>query len=513
MGESTVRTVTARDLTSGRVLAHNTLWNLAASAASILIALFSVPILLRYLGIDRFGVVSLVWIIEGQFGIFDLGLSQALTKLVAEKLGTSRNKDIPPIFWSSLMIMAGMGVIGAVTLYTVSPWLVHSILKVPSTVQGETLTAFHLVAISLPAVISTAALRGLLAAYQRFDLLSLVRIPISFFSYLAPLVVLPFSRKLGPFIAVLVFSRLLSWMIHLILCLRAAPVLGMNITTREAPLALMFSFGGWMTVTNLLSPIMVNVDRLLIGVLLSVSSVAYYATPYEVVTKLWIIPSAIVGVLFPAFATALAENRARAELLYEKGVKYIFLALFPIVLCFVLLGRMGLALWLGPSLAEHCAPILRLLAIGVFANSLAQVPFWQIQAANRPDLAAKVHVVELPCYLLLFWYLTTKYGIEGAGIAWAVRATIDAVVMFWLSGGLLSESKGFNRQLLKISALAALVFLVSFWMNGNVMAVLYLVVVSTLFAIGAWSQYLSPIERQLVRNPLRLIAKLETETH
>jgi len=258
---------------------------------------------------------------------------------------------------------------------------------------------------------------------------------------------------------------------------------------------------------------MVNVDRLLIGVLLSVSSVAYYATPYEVVTKLWIIPSAIVGVLFPAFATALAENRARAELLYEKGVKYIFLALFPIVLCFVLLGRMGLALWLGPSLAEHCAPILRLLAIGVFANSLAQVPFWQIQAANRPDLAAKVHVVELPCYLLLFWYLTTKYGIEGAGIAWAVRATIDAVVMFWLSGGLLSESKGFNRQLLKISALAALVFLVSFWMNGNVMAVLYLVVVSTLFAIGAWSQYLSPIERQLVRNPLRLIAKLETETH
>ena len=54
-------------LTRGRLLAKNALWSIGASVAAIVIALFSVPILLKYLGTDRFGVISLVWIVEGQF--------------------------------------------------------------------------------------------------------------------------------------------------------------------------------------------------------------------------------------------------------------------------------------------------------------------------------------------------------------------------------------------------------------------------------------------------------------
>ena len=68
-----------------------------------------------------------------------------------------------------------------------SPWLVHTALKVPIAIQSETLSAFRYVAISLPVVISLAGLRGFIGAYQRFDLLSVVRVPISLFSYLIPL--------------------------------------------------------------------------------------------------------------------------------------------------------------------------------------------------------------------------------------------------------------------------------------------------------------------------------------
>src|SRR5689334_15506862 len=79
--------VQATVLTSGRLLAGNAVWNLLAICSPLLVALVCLPVLKRGLGTDRLGIISLAWIIIGYFGLFDLGLSRALTKLVAEKLG------------------------------------------------------------------------------------------------------------------------------------------------------------------------------------------------------------------------------------------------------------------------------------------------------------------------------------------------------------------------------------------------------------------------------------------
>src|SRR6266850_8162632 len=86
-----------KPLTSGRLLAGNTLWNLFGSCFPILIAIICLPVLKSSLGTDRLGVISLAWVVIGYFGFFDLGLSRALTKLVAEKLGQARHDEIPPL--------------------------------------------------------------------------------------------------------------------------------------------------------------------------------------------------------------------------------------------------------------------------------------------------------------------------------------------------------------------------------------------------------------------------------
>ena len=87
-----------------------------------------------------------------------------------------------------------------------------------------------------------------------------------------------------------------------------------------------------MTVSNIVSPLMVTLDRFLIGALVSVTAVAYYATPYEVITKLSLIPGALMGVMFPAFSTGFAKDRERTALLFSRSVKSLFLVLFPIML-------------------------------------------------------------------------------------------------------------------------------------------------------------------------------------
>jgi len=251
---------------------------------------------------------------------------------------------------------------------------------------------------------------------------------------------------------------------------------------------------------------MVNLDRFLIGALISMAAVAYYVTPYEAVTKLWIIPSALSGVLFPAFATALGQDRKRAALLFDKAVTYIFLSLFPIIVGVLALGRFGLQVWLGAAFAQRCTVVLSLLAVGVFFNSLAQVPFWQIQAASRPDWAAKVHLVELPFYLLAFWWLTKRYGINGAAAAWMLRTAIDTAIMFWLSSRLLHESRPAVGRLVRMSLAATPVLVAASLIKTNFIAVPFLAVVYVVFLAITWSQLLTPQERELLQNPMRFLS-------
>src|SRR5260370_40800032 len=87
-------------LTSGRLLARNTVWNLLGSGAPMIVAVVCIPILIRGLGKERFGVLTLAWALIGYASLFDLGLGRALTQLVARKLGAGGGKANHSSAWA-----------------------------------------------------------------------------------------------------------------------------------------------------------------------------------------------------------------------------------------------------------------------------------------------------------------------------------------------------------------------------------------------------------------------------
>lgn len=490
-------------LTGGSLLARNAVLNLIGQGAPMLVALFAIPLLIHGLGVDRFGVLTLAWMVIGYFSLFDLGLGRALTQVISEKLGSEREEEIPALVWTGLALMVVLGVFGALVVFLLSPWLVHSILKVPLGLQAETLHAFYLLAASIPIVISTAGLAGVLSALQRFDILNAIRIPMGIFSFLGPLLVLPFSKSLFLVTAVLMAGRVVAWTIHLAMCLRVMPALRSELSLQRSVVMPLFHFGGWMTVTNVVGPLMVYLDRFVIAAVLSVTAVAYYATPYELVTKLWIIPGAIVGVLFPAFATSYVKDRQRTALLFVRGTKYVFLALFPVTLTIVAFAHEGLSFWLGAEFAQNSAPVLQWLAVGVLINSLAHTPFALIQGAGRPDLTAKLHLLELPIYLLVLWWLLPQYGILGAAIAWTARVTLDAVILFWLAQRFLDQGCiGWWRNV-SAGIIAALALVGAAASGAGDAKWLFFAAAFLGFIIASWIFLLAPDERASVQSRIR----------
>ena len=478
----------------------------------MIVALFSIPILIRGLGKERFGVLTLAWALIGYASLFDFGLGRALTQLVAKKLGAGEKHEVPSLAWTSLLLMLLLGLVGATILLGLSPWLVHRTLNVPVGLQAETLRSFYLLGISIPVVILTTGLRGLLEAHQRFDLINTLRVPMGVYSFASPLVVLPFSRSLVPVVGILVVGRLLACVAHLLLCFKVSPELASRIAWHRHAAGPLLRFGSWMTITNIISPLMVTLDRFLIGALISVTAVAYYATPYEVATKFSLITGALVSVMFPAFSAASAQDHNRMTLLFDRTVKCLLVVLFPLVLLTVVLAQDGLKLWLGADFAQNSFRVLQWLSVGVFLNSLAQAPFWLLQGVGRPDLTAKLQLIELPAYAIALYWLTKAYGVQGTAIAWTARVGIDALLLFVLTKRFLPFGASFRLHSIFMAAAALITLALAALPQGLVSKSIFLTLTILGFVVLAWFLILSAEERKLGQNVVRsLQRKVQTE--
>lgn len=452
---SLTQSFSSAELTRGYVLARSTVWNLAGQILPMVAAVLAIPPLVRAIGLDRFGILTLGWVIVGYFSLFDLGLGRALTKLVADKLADGRIHDLHAVIWTSSFLMLLLGLLAGITMWIVSPWLVHRVLKVPEGLKVETLRALYLLAASMPIVISASGFRGILEAVQRFDIVNKIRIPMAISVFLGPLLVIPFSKSLVWIFAFLVAGRFFAWIAYVLASLVALPGLGRDISLQASGLKAVFQFGGWISVGNLIVPVLVYIDRFVIGALLSLSAVAFYTTPFEAVSKLLAVPGSLAGVMFPAFAATYAQDRHRTGMLMQRGVKYVFLAVFPVVLIVIAFAPEGLTLWVGTVFAQNSTAVLRYLAAGIFINCLAQIPLSLVQGTGRPDIVAKLQAIELPLYLAAIFWATKRYGLSGAAIAWSSRVALDAVLLFAFAYRLLPHRQG-RAVRLAVSVVGAL---------------------------------------------------------
>lgn len=493
----------AKNLIGGWLLARNTMFNLVGQGAPMIVALVAIPLLIKGLGNDRFGVLALAWMVIGYFSLFDLGLGRALTKIVAEKLGEHDENALPALVWTSLSLMGVLGILGTITVTLLSPLLVYDVLKIPENLRNETLNAFYLLACSIPIVIGTAALRGFLEAHQRFDLVNAVRVPLGLLTFVGPLVVLPFSHNVVWIVSVLLIGRLVALGLHVWLCLHIVPALRSEKKVSLGLARRLLNLGSWMTISNIIGPLMVTFDRFLIGALVSLAAVTYYTTPYEVVTKLWVISGAFIGVLFPAFSTSLVQDKMRTIQLFDLGVKYTYIAIFPLTLVLVLFATESMTLWLNAEFAQQSSRVMQLLAVGVCINSLAQVPYALVQGAGRPDITAKLHLAQLPFYLVAVWWLISRLGIEGAAIAWVARVGIDTIVFFAAAYRILPGSVALmKRHILYIFAGTA-IFLAAAFMTTVLAKVVFLIGATITFVLTAWFAMLRREDKVFIKKILR----------
>lgn len=412
------------------LLKRNSLWNLVGSVAPILLGAITIPYLIRQVGVETFGILTLVWALIGYFSLFDFGLGRALTQQIANKQAAGLFEQLPSLVKTGLLLTVATGVIGGALLAAAANPLGYKWLNVSVSLQENTVSSLLIASMGIPLTTLTAGLRGVLEAHEDFKTVNLLRMLLGFANFGMPaLSVLVFGARLDMMVVSLVVARVLVLGAHMFSVKRiTSRYLQAGLVDRKCIINLL-SFGGWMTVSNVISPLLVISDRFIISFMLGASLVAYYTVPFEVLVRVLIIPMALTAALFPRFTSLFVIDLQAAKHLYKKSLKTVAAVMFLICFIIIVCSYWGLKIWLGEDFAQNSWYIAAVLAVGILFNGVAQIPFAALHALGSVRVTALIHLGELILYIPLLFVFLQYFGLLGAAMMWVVRVGCDLLIL------------------------------------------------------------------------------------
>lgn len=414
-------------------------WAFLGNVMPMLAALAAVPILLHLMGGERLGVLTLIWVVVGYFSFLDMGLGRAVTVAVAEK-----REDGLALVGTASAGLAGLGfAVALLAGAAVQIWGLPLNLSTTS-LQQEVTVALIWMLPSLPLLLVSSVLRGYLEGIGAFRELNLLRIPIGV------------MLLAGPCLTALV-SPDLSWACVSILLVRVVQLMFLtSMVAREMALPRqqlflamwgrpdrkrlghLASFGGWVTLSNVLGPLIVYSDRFIIGSLVAAAAVIYYSVPFDVVSRIPVLVASLGAVLIPELASlrARAGNPGQASQMGDilisraNGISLWVLSVV-VVIAWTAMPQV-LELWMGSDFAARSTPVARVLLLAFAVNAMSQIPFAALQAAKQVRKVALLHAAEFGPYALVLWFGVSSFGLMGAAWACLMRSLLDYAMLSWM---------------------------------------------------------------------------------
>lgn len=498
----------AARLTSPLTVARNSFLSLASEVWTLLVLFVAMPIVIRVLGPDAFGLFSLAWVVLGYMAILDFGVSRAATKFVSEHLSREDLGSVERVCRTAITSNLVLGVAGGAAVLVLTPWLAGRIFHLAGGLQSEARGVFVALALSVPILLMQSVIRSILASYQKFGWISGLNSAAITLQWGGACVLALLGFRVGPIVIACVIMRAATTVGYAIVLSRIdRQFVGLDFSDFDE-LWRLLRFGGWVTISQLMTPVLLYLDRILVASLISLTAMTMYVIPYEVITRLRIVPASLVNSLFPSLSERSATpSKDSLVWLYNESLKYLLLLLLPCFLVLAFLGSDIIAVWVGPEYAANGGQVLRIMAGGALLNSLSYVPYAALLALGRPDWPAKFHLAELPLYVGLSFLLIPHWGIVGAAWAVTIRLAGDAVALFWAAGRQLNQVaglRGIPRPIMLNAVLAFALVAISHWtasiplrlFGGGVSAVGY--------SIAAWFFILEKRERPLLLQALQL---------
>ncbi|HDW0814325.1 TPA: oligosaccharide flippase family protein [Escherichia coli] len=376
--------------------------------------------------VEIFGLYTLAMIFIGYASIFDAGLTRAVVREIA--LLKNRVDDCNTIIVTSIIAVIFLGFIGGGGVFLLKGDIIE-LLNISPIYYADSIKSLVLLSSLIPVFLVTQILLAELEGREYFGILNIQKsVGNSLIAGLPALFVL---------INQTLFSAIIGVAIARVICLWLSYIMSRERITIDISffsitvLKRLFRYGGWVTISNIISPILASMDRFILSHIQGASKISFYTVPNELVTRLGIVPGSLGKAVFPKLSHARNFTASYAE--QKKAYILMTVIVMPLVLFVYYYAKFILTLWMGAEYAGISVEILRIMLIGYIFNCYSQISFANIQAFGKAKYTAYIHMMEFIPYLIMLYIISKEYGVIGVAWLWTIRVIIDFLMLLYMS--------------------------------------------------------------------------------
>lgn len=410
----------------------NATLNVSAWFVPALTALIAVPITVRGLGADAYGLLALVTALTGFLGLMELGLGTAIVRYLSFYRALNQGRPMLGILRFAVVWFGAVGLIGGVVLFVGAQWFAQSLLKIPPDMVPTAVAVIRISAFGFFTGMLVSVGAAIPQSFLRYDLSAIMTVVFGTLGSAGPAVLVLLGQGLVAIVAFGVATDVLAVLCYALITVRLfEPIDKSAGPSWRSIRRVTLRFAGVAALNQIHSVVASQASRVVVGAASGVAAAGYYQVPSLLASRVNTMLARAAYVVFPTASGMQARNDADGiKNLYLRTSRLFFVINGSVTMAMCALAYPLLALWVGPKYAQEGAAALAIFSVTSAINATTMAASYVNLSAVRPGVNLAFAFSNSVIALVTVYPLTVHWGVTGASLAGLLGAT-NVPLFFW----------------------------------------------------------------------------------
>jgi O-antigen/teichoic acid export membrane protein len=412
-------------------VARNLSTRYLAIAAEVALGLIVLPLNVRYLGADAYGLWMLTGSVSAYFALLDLGYSHGVVKYVAHYRARADVSAINEILSTAFVAFTAIGLLIylAIGLLALN---IESFFTISAEQASVGRIVLLIVGLNVACGMAFSVYGGVINAFQRYDRNNVVAALTTILLGVVNVAVLLAGGGLVAVVAATTAVRLLAFVIYRANAYRIFPALRVRPTLfRRERLKEMTSFSAYVLMIDWSAKVNYSMDAVIIGAFLGTTAVAVWTIGQRIAEIAQRLANQLNDILFPTIVDHDSANRQeRLQAIFFQGTRLSLASVLPIGIVIIALAEPLVRGWIGDGF-DGSAIVVQLLAVVVIVRVANATGNTLLKGAGQHRLLGVVQFAAALANLGLSVGLLFVLGLPGVALGTLIPLALSgAFVLF-----------------------------------------------------------------------------------
>jgi O-antigen/teichoic acid export membrane protein len=404
-------------------LERNTFANLISTVWSIMLGVVSVPLYIKLMGVEAFGLVGMFLTLQSIFVIFDIGIAATLNREIARLSAEGGNaQKLRDLVFTLQVVYWLIAILIGATVFALAPFIAQHWVNLQALSIETVTTCVRMMGVGMALQFPFTFYQSGLLGLEKQVLLNSVMVGLATMRGLGILLALWLILPIPEiFFAGQIVTSIVGTGTVSILLWRCLPVSEDNDTGFKFELIRrVWRFSAAYAANAVANLGLLQGDKIILSTLLPLRMFGYYALAQSLTNGLYAIIISLDGAIFPQFSGLIARgSETELSQVYHRACQLMSVILMPAAVLMAIFSREVLMLWTGDAeIVEHAHLILRLLVGGMLLHGLFHIPYYLQVAYGWWRLISNTNVLLLLSIIPLNILMAKNYGGAGAAAVW-----------------------------------------------------------------------------------------------